>query len=94
MKKASIFILLMLLGIFGFSEAGMANYDRGVNYDVMLHFDSMDFNYESVAALHEASPQADCTITVKGVYKGSATEFTVTFQGISCAELIKQLMTR
>ena len=94
MKKASIFILLMLSGILVFSASVMANCDHGFNNEITMHYEYMDLNYESGAALPAAIPHADCTITVKGVYNGAAVDMTFTVHGMSCPELIKKLMTK
>ena len=84
----------MLSGILGFTSSAMADYDRGLNNEITMHYEYMDFNFESVAALPAVMPLADCTIRIKGVYNGAAVDVTITIQGMSCSELIKTLMTK
>lgn len=33
-----------------------------------------------------------CTVRIRGTYNGTEIDVTITFEGISCAELLKQLM--
>ena len=38
------------------------------------------------------APMADCTITIKGTNGGKSVDYQVTVHGMSCAELIRQLI--
>jgi hypothetical protein len=40
------------------------------------------------------APMADCTITVKGTHNGKPVNYEITVHGISCAELVKQVVKK
>ena len=38
------------------------------------------------------APMADCKITVKGTHNNKSVDYEITVHGISCAELVKQVV--
>ena len=85
MKKSLFIAVMMLFGVFGFSNSSMAC-DENLVANKMQAI--------SKKALHYVKPFADCTITVKGDSGNGSVSYTITVHGLSCAELIRKVLQR